>query len=136
MQAALLLIVAITVFNITVVGSILLAFAVTALLAIVSVSLGILLSSVARREIQAIQLVPFIVLPALLLSGIFLPVEAIPSWLKPATYIFPTTYAVEAIRSVLLRGWGLDKILIDVVVLLAFTAAFLTLAMLTLKRRE
>jgi ABC-2 type transport system permease protein len=135
-QAALLLIVGITVFNITVVGSIVLAFAVTALLAIVSVSLGVLLSSVARREIQAIQLIPFIVLPALLLSGIFLPLEAIPSWLRPAAYIFPTTYAVEAIRSVLLRGWGLDKILIDVIVLFAFIAAFLTLAMLTLRGRE
>ncbi len=135
-QAALLLIVGITVFNITVVGSILLAFAVTVLLAIVSVSLGVLLSSVAQKEVQAIQLLPFIVLPALLLSGVFLPVEAIPSWLKPAAYIFPTTYATESIRSVLLRGWGLDKILIDVIVLFGFIAAFLTLAMLTLKRRE
>jgi ABC-2 type transport system permease protein len=135
-QAALVLTVGIAVFNITVVGSILLAFSVLALLAIVSVSLGILLSSVARREIQAIQLVPFVVLPALLLSGIFLPIEAIPDWMRPAAYIFPTTYAAEAIRSVLLRGWGLDKILIDVIALFAFIAVFLTLAMLTERRRE
>ncbi len=135
-QAALLLIVGITVFNITVVGSVILAFAVNALLAIVSVSLGILLSSVARREIQAIQLIPFIMLPALLLSGIFVPIESIPSWLRPAAYVFPTTYAAESIRSVLLKGWGLDKILTDVIVLFAFIAVFLTLAVLTLKGRE
>ncbi|MGB8311507.1 MAG: ABC transporter permease [Halobacteriota archaeon] len=135
-QAALLLIVGITVFNITVVGSIILAFAVVTLLAIVSVSLGVLLSSVARREIQALQLIPFVVLPALLLSGIFMPTEAIPSWMRPAAYLFPTTYTAEAVRSVLLKGWGLDKILIDVGALFAFIAIFLVLAMLTLKGRE
>ena len=135
-QAALLLIVGITVFNITVVGSIILAFAVVTLLAIVSVSLGVLLSSVARREIQALQLIPFVVLPALLLSGIFMPTEAIPSWMRPAAYLFPTTYTAEAVRSVLLKGWGLDKILIDVGALFVFIAIFLVLAMLTLKGRE
>jgi len=132
-QAALLLIVGITVFNITVVGNILLAFAVVALLAIVSVSLGVLLSSIARRETQALQLIPFVVLPALLLSGIFMPVEAIPSWMRPAAYLFPTTYTADAVRSVLLKGWGLDKILMDVGPLFAFIAIFLVLAMLTLK---
>jgi len=132
-QAALLLIVGITVFNITVVGNILLAFAVVTLLAIVSVSLGVLLSSLARRETQALQLIPFVVLPALLLSGIFMPVEAIPSWMRPAAYLFPTTYTADAVRSVLLKGWGLDKILMDVGPLFAFIAIFLVLAMLKLK---
>ena len=135
-QAALLLIVGIAVFNLTVVGSILLAFVVLMLLAIASVSLGVLLSSVARREIQALQLVPFIVLPALLLSGIIVPIEAIPSWMKPAAYLFPTTYATEAVRSVLLKGWGLDQILIDVGALCVFIVIFLVLAMLTLKGKE
>ena len=135
-QAALVLIVASVVFKITVVGNILLAFAAIALLAVVSVSLGVLLSSIARRETQAVQLIPFIILPVLLLSGIFLPIEALPSWMKPGAYWVPTTYTADAVRSVLLKGWGLDKISIDVGVLVAFIVVFLVLAMLTLKRRE
>jgi ABC-2 type transport system permease protein len=113
-----------------------LAGAVITLLAIVSVSLGVLLSSVAKSEAQALQLTPFIVLPALLLSGIFMPVEGIPTWMRPAAYAFPTTYTADAIRSILLKGWGLDKILIDVGALFAFMAIFLVLAMLTLRGRE
>jgi len=135
-QAALILIVAAVVFKITVVGNILLAFAAIALLAVVSVSLGVLLSSIARRETQAVQLIPFIILPVLLLSGIFLPVEGLPSWMRPAAYLLPTTYTADAVRSVLLKGWGLDKISIDVGVLLVFIVVFLVLAMLTLKRKE
>jgi ABC-2 type transport system permease protein len=135
-QAALVLIVGIAVFNITVAGSILLAGAVIILLAIVSVSLGVLLSSVAKSEAQALQLTPFIVLPALLLSGVFMPVEGIPTWMKPAAYAFPTTYTADALRSILLKGWGLDKILTDVGALFAFVAIFLVLAMLTLRGRE
>ena len=135
-QAALILIVAAVVFKITVVGNILLAFAAIALLAVVSVSLGVLLSSIARRETQAVQLIPFIILPVLLLSGIFLPVEGLPSWMRPAAYLLPTTYTADAVRSVLLKGWGLDKISIDIGVLLVFIVVFLVLAMLTLKRKE
>jgi len=135
-QAALILIVGTVVYKITVVGNILLAFAVIALLAVVSVSLGVLLSSIARRETQAVQLIPFIILPVLLLSGIFLPVEGLPSWMRPAAYLLPTTYTADAVRAVLLKGWGLDKISIDVGVLVAFIVVFLALAMLTLRSRK
>jgi len=135
-QAALILIVGTVVFKITVVGNILLAFAAIALLAVVSVSLGVLLSSIARRETQAVQLIPFIILPVLLLSGIFLPVEGLPSWMRPAAYLLPTTYTADAVRAVLLKGWGLDKISIDVGVLVAFIVVFLVLAMLTLRSRK
>ncbi|MBS3736646.1 ABC transporter permease, partial [Candidatus Bipolaricaulota bacterium] len=94
-QAALLLVIAILVFHITVVGNVFLAFGVTALLAVVCQSLGILLSSFARRESQAVQFIPFVVLPAFLLSGIFWPLEAVPSWLRPASYLIPVSYVVK-----------------------------------------
>lgn len=134
LQAGILLTVGISVFNITIVGNIMLAFVVIALLAVVSLSLGILLSSLAKREAQAIQFVPFIVLPTFLLAGIFWPVEAIPSWLRPASYFIPAKYAVEACRSVILRGWGPGKIWLDLVALSGFAAAFLSAAVWSLKR--
>ena len=135
-QSAVLLAAAVILFNVTIVGDVLLAFGVIALLAIVSEGLGILLSSLARREAQAIQFLPVVVLPAFLLSGVFWPIQAIPTWPRPVSYLLPTTYAVEAVRSVILRGWGIDKIYPDIVALLIFASVFLTLATLLLRRRE
>jgi ABC-2 type transport system permease protein len=119
-----------------VVGNVLLAFLVVALLAVVSQALGILLSSLAKREGQAVQFIPFIILPVFLLSGVFWPIEAIPAWLRPLSYLVPPTYAVDACRAVILKGWGLDKIWIDVAVLVAFAALFLVMAALSLKRKK
>ncbi|MGZ7132515.1 MAG: ABC transporter permease [Halobacteriota archaeon] len=135
-QSAVLLSAAVILFHVTIVGDVLLAFGVIALLALVSEGLGIMLSSFARREAQAIQFLPIVVLPAFLLSGVFWPRQAIPEWLRPVSYILPTTYAVEAVRSVILRGWGLDKIYPDVIALLIFAGVFLVLATILLRRRE
>lgn len=88
-QAAFLLIVTILIFKITVIGDVFLAFIVVALLAIVSQALGILLSNLAKTEAQAVQFVPFIILPVFLISGVFWPIQAIPSWLRPFSYIVP-----------------------------------------------
>ena len=134
-QAVLLLLVGILVFDIGVVGDVLLAFLVIAILAVVSQALGILLSSTARREAQAIQVLPFVILPAFLLAGIFWPVEAIPAWLRPLSYLVPPTYAVEASRAVMLKGWGIDKIWLDIAALMAMAAFFLFLAVLSLRTR-
>lgn len=136
LQSAFLLTVGVLVFDVTIMGHVVVAFLVIALLAVVSQSLGILLSGLAKREAQAIQFFPFVVLPAFLLSGIFWPIEAIPSWLRPASYMVPPTYAVDACRDVMLRGWGLERIWVDVVALLGFAFLFLGLSVLSLRRRE
>ena len=135
-QALLLLLIATLVFHITVAGNVLLAFLAIALLAVVSQALGILLSSTAKREAQAIQVLPFVVLPAFLLAGIFWPVEAIPAWLRPLSYIVPPTYTVDACRAVMLKGWGIDKIWMDFLALVIMAAIFLTLAVLSLRTRK
>jgi len=134
MQTVVLLVIGLAAFHIMIEGNIVLAFAVIALLAIVSLSLGILLSSLAKREAQAIQFFPLIILPTFLLAGIFWPVEAIPQWLRPLSYAIPPSYAVDAIRSVMLRGWGIDEIWVDIVALCGFAGAFLVAAILSLKR--
>jgi ABC-2 type transport system permease protein len=136
LQAAFLLAVGILAFNIMIIGNVILAFLIIALLAIVSQALGILLSSLAKREAQAIQFIPFIILPVFLLSGIFWPVEAIPLWLRPISYLVPPTYAVDACRSVMLKGWGLEHIWTDFIALIIFAALFLFLATWSLKRRS
>ena len=134
LQTAIVLVTIVAVFNVMMVGSILLAFLVIALLAVMSLSLGILCSSLAKREAQAIQFLPLVAMPCFLLAGIFWPVEAIPSWLRPLSYAIPPTYAVNATRSVMLRGWGLEDIWVELVALVGFTVAFLALSVWSLHR--
>jgi ABC-2 type transport system permease protein len=133
-QVGILLTLAILVFGIMVEGNFLLAFLIASILAVVSVCLGILLSSLARRESQAIQFFPLIVLPGFLLSGVFWPIEAMPAWLRPVSYLVPVTYAVDGLRSVLLRGWGVVDIWFDLGMLVVFAGLFLFLAIFSLKR--
>ena len=133
-QAAILILVALAVFGITIVGSVVLAFSIVALLAVASQALGILLSAGARTEAQAIQFLPFLIFPVFLLSGIFWPVEAIPDFLRPFSWAVPTTYAVEALRSVMIRGWGLDQVGPYIGALALFAVAFLFLARYSLRR--
>lgn len=134
LQVALLLTIAILVFNIMVVGNVLLAFLAVAILAISCQALGILLSSLAKRAEQAIQFFPLVILPAFLLSGIFWPIQAIPEWIRPFSYLVPPTYAANACRAVMLKGWGLDKIWLDLMVLVIFAILFLVLAVWSLRR--
>ncbi len=122
-------------FDIMVEGNLAIAILIAALLAIASMAFGILLSAAANTEAQATQMIPLIVLPVFLLSGIFWPMEAIPAWLQPAAYVLPPTYAVEALRSIMIRGWGLVEVWPHVVALMVFIGAFLALATLSLRRK-
>jgi len=133
-QTVILLVVIVQVFNILIVGSVFLAFVVIAVLAVLSLSLGILCSSLARREAQAIQFLPLVALPIFLLGGVFWPLEAIPTYLRPLSYAIPPTYAINATRSVMLRGWGLEDIWIDLLAMFGFTVAFLGLSVWSLHR--
>ncbi len=133
-QATLLLVVAVTVFQITIVGSVVLAFALIALLAIASQALGILLSSAARTEAQAVQFLPFLVFPVFLLSGIFWPIEAIPQEIQPFSWAVPTTYAVEGLRDVMVRGLGIERVWWAFAALGGFAVLFIVLARFSLVR--
>ena len=134
-QAVLLISWGIVGFDIFIEGNLAIAILVAALLAITSMAFGILLSSAAKTETQATQMIPLIVLPVFLLSGIFWPIEAVPTWLQPAAYALPPTHAVDALRSIMGRGWGLSEIWPQVLALLMFIVIFLSLATLSLRRK-
>ena len=125
-QSTVVLVAALLLFQVQVVGNLALAFLFLLLFAVGNQGLGILLSASARNELQAIQFVPLILFPSLLLTGVFFPLEAIPTAFRPFSYIVPLTYANDALRSVMLRGWGLGELWVDLAVLLVYD--FLTLA--------
>ncbi|MHB8781282.1 MAG: ABC transporter permease [Candidatus Geothermincolia bacterium] len=136
LQSVILLTIGVLVFKISIIGNVLLAFVVIVLLAIVSQSVGILLSSLARDESHAIQMMTFVVMPTFLLAGVFWPLEAIPGWLRPLAYAVPPTYAVNACRSVMLRGWSASQIWVELVALTAFALLLLTAAVWSVKKHR
>jgi ABC-2 type transport system permease protein len=135
-QSIVVLIAAILFFDITIVGNIFLALMVILLLAFGHQGLGILLSAGARNELQAIQFIPLILFPSILLAGLFWPIESIPSYLQPLSYVIPLRYGIEAERSIMLRGWGIGEIWIDLLLLVLFAVLTLSASVLLLKRKN
>lgn len=133
-QGTLILTVAILVYHIMIAGSIALAMLFVILVAIDAQAIGILVSSGAQRESQAIQFLPFIIFPIFLLSGIFVAVKSLPIWLQPFSYLLPPTWGIDALRDVMLRGWGLEHLWVHIVVLVGFGVGFTVLAILGLKQ--
>ena len=118
-------------------GNVGLIFMLEALMAIGAVNLGIFLSMFARSEFQAVQFIPLVIVPQVVLSGVLVPVEAEPGFLQWVSHVLPLTYAVEGLRDVLLRGRGLDSgtLQLDIAVLFGFAAVMVAAAALTLRRR-
>jgi ABC-2 type transport system permease protein len=133
-QGLLILTVAVLVYHVLIVGPVAVAALLIVLTAIDAQAIGILVSAAARREGQAVQFLPLIIFPAFLLSGIFVPVQSLPDWLRPFSYVIPPTWAIEGLRDVLLRGWGLERVWPHVLVLGAFALVFTVLAVVGLRR--
>ncbi|MFX1424714.1 MAG: ABC transporter permease [Promethearchaeota archaeon] len=95
--------------------------------------LAIFLSSFARSEFQAIQFVPLVILPALLLSGIVIPISQIPEIIRWVCYLLPTTYGVHLLRQVAIEGYVLELFNVDLIAMLIFFGLFLIGSRFTLK---
>lgn len=120
-QSSIVLAAALLIFQVQVVGNLALAFGILLLFAVGNMGLGVMLSAAARNELQAVQFIPLVLFPSLLLTGVFFPLEAIPSGFRALSYGVPLTYAGDALRSVMLRGWGLGDVAVDILVLLGYT---------------
>ena len=135
-QSSIVLSVVILIFNVSVHGSSLLAFSFIVLSSIGFQGLGILLSTAAKTEFQAVQFIPLLFMPSILLAGILWPLEAIPSFVRPISYVIPLKYVASALRSVMIRGWGVEKLLLDLTILLAFAIGTVAASVMVMKRRE
>lgn len=99
-----------------------------------SLTLGLIISTIAKTQLQAMQMTVFVLLPSILLSGFLFPYEGMP---QPARYIaelLPATHFVRMIRGVVLRDAGLDDMQADTLFLAAFTLVGLLIA--TVKFRK
>jgi ABC-2 type transport system permease protein len=102
-------------------------------LSFTALTLGILISSFANNELQMIQFIPIIVVPQVFFSGLF-NLETISDWLSWIGPVTPLYYAAEALRDVMVRGYGWNEIYMEIFVLLGFSILFMTLNILALRK--
>jgi ABC-2 type transport system permease protein len=136
-QAAEVLVFALAILKIQNHGNVLLIFGMEALMAIAAVNLGIFLSMFARSEFQAVQFIPLVVVPQMLLSGIIFPVSSEPMVLQYLSNVLPLTYAVNGMRDIMVKGADLNwsGLQLDAAVVAGFCVLLIVAGTATLRRR-
>ena len=135
-QSLLILLFVIYVLRVHYTGDLGLLFLVTVALTVGGVNMGIFASAFARNELQVIQFIPLLLVPQVLLGGMFFPVATLPVVLKQVAYIFPLTYANFALKGVMLKGDGLGTIWPDLLFLVGFAAVMVAGASLSLRQER
>ena len=137
-QVVLVLLFMIYVFEIPSEGPIFWTVALALLQGLCGMSLGLVISAVCDTEQDAIQLALGSFYPNLLLSGIIWPLEGMPRGLRYISYILPQTYACQAMRGILSRGWGIVwmQVFRGYLVTIAWILALLVLSALFLRMRR
>jgi ABC-2 type transport system permease protein len=134
LQAILLLLFTVYALQVKYTGNLLSIFVVTLALVIGAVNLGIFLSAFARNELQAVQFIPIVIIPQVLLSGLLWPVQDMPGWLQVIARIMPLTYAVDAMTNIMIRGRSLADTWVPLLFLFGFAAVAAMLAAVSVRR--
>ncbi len=134
-QTAVILAVALGLIGFPNEGNLALVIFVSVSTALASVTLGLLVSGLASSAFQVIQLMLLFVVPQILLCGLF-DLSAAPEWLQFLGNCFPVTYAVDALRAIMLRGAGLSQVGMDIAVIWAFIIAFFILAAFGFRKKR
>lgn len=103
--------------------------------AVLGVGLGLLCSAFARTEFQAVQFMPLVIAPQLLLCGIIVPRGQLPEWLQWISNALPASYALEALQQVGAHAELTRTAMRDIAIVVAFAVLALALAAATLRRR-
>ncbi len=133
-QTVVILLFTIFALSIEYVGSLWEIGVVLFLLVTVAVSLGIFISSFASNEFQVVQFIPIVLAPQIFLSGVIIPVEQMPALFEWFSVVIPLTYAVDALREIMLLGTDLTTLWLNLAVIAAFSVALLAAAVATLRR--
>jgi ABC-2 type transport system permease protein len=116
--------------------TIVLLFIVIWLLAIVSVMLGIFVSTFARHEGHVFPFIPLIMLPSVFLTGLILDEKGLPFWAEIVGKCLPLHYAINIIHEIIRPEYNIADTLPDFAILTAYIFGLLTLASFTLKDTE
>jgi ABC-2 type transport system permease protein len=120
LQGTLILILAIVLFGVNIQGNLLLIFALLFLGVFSFVGLGVVITSFAKDQETAMMMMTTLIFPMLFLSGVFFPIQQMPWYMQTVSKALPLTYAITALRKVMVLGADLSAISLEVAVLIGF----------------
>jgi ABC-2 type transport system permease protein len=126
-QVTLILLAAHFVFHVPMVGSLALLYAVSLLFIAANLAVGITFSTLAKNQLQAVQMAFFFFLPSILLSGFMFPFRGMPGWAQAIGSCLPNTHFLRIARGILLKGNGPAEIAPELWPLLLFLAVAMTI---------
>lgn len=134
LQATVVLVFTVYVLDVTYRSSFWEVFLFLTVLTVTGVSLGIFVSIFSRNEFQIMQFQPVFFAPQIFLSGVFLPVEEMPGYLRAISALMPLRYAIDGLRALMLQGAGVVDVTKELMILVAIAAGALALASTTVRR--
>jgi len=134
-QVSLILLLGWYLFSVPVQGSLLDVYLASLLFIATNLALGLLISTSAQTQFQAMQMTFFIFLPSILLSGFMFPFDGMPKAAQMIAEILPLTHFIRIIRSVMLRGADLTQMGVDMAALALFALIALMIAILRFNKR-
>lgn len=134
-QTSVVLALGLWLFDVPVRGSVFDVYLAALLLILANLTLGLLISTRAQSQFQAMQMTFFVFLPSILLSGFMFPFAGMPRFAQWIAELLPLTHFLRLIRGIVLRGAALAELWPDAVALLVFTAAMMTFAILRFRKR-
>ncbi|WP_125611185.1 ABC transporter permease [Specibacter cremeus] len=123
------------VFGMTIEGATGWVVLISVLTSVLGVALGLLCSAFATTEFQAVQFMPVVVIPQILLCGLFVARDAMNSVLEGLSNLLPLSYAVDGLQQVAKNTVVTSALVADLIVVACFVVAGLLLASLTLRRK-
>ena len=132
-QVSIILVLARMLFDVPMVGSFALLFVAVLLFIATNLTLGLTFSSLARNQLQAMQMTFFFFLPSMLLSGFMFPFRGMPGWAQAIGEVLPLTHFLRIVRGILLKGNGLIEVLPEAWPLLVFMLVVLALGLRTFR---
>jgi ABC-2 type transport system permease protein len=126
-QVSLILVAARFIFEVPMVGSLVVVYAVAILFIAANLAVGITFSTLAKNQLQAMQMAFFFFLPSILLSGFMFPFRGMPEWAQHIGSVLPLTHFLRIVRGVLLKGSGWAEIMPEVWPIALFMAVVMAI---------
>ncbi len=133
-QVMLILVVSTFIFHVPIEGSLLLLLVCVLLFVAANLAVGIMFSTIARNQMQAMQMTFFFFLPSLLLSGFMFPFRGMPVWAQRLGEILPLTHFLRIVRGIMLKGNGVPEIWPQLWPLVLFMVLVIALGLKRFKR--
>ncbi|PVX25189.1 MAG: ABC transporter permease [Candidatus Bathyarchaeum sp.] len=134
LQGLIIIVIAVSLFGVTIHGSILLVFALLLLCVFSFVGLGIVLTSFMKDQETATMLMSTITFPMMFLSGVFFPVEQMPWFMQAISKCLPLTYVADALRKVMVLGADITMLTNELAILIGFGTVMIILAVPLFKK--